>query len=110
MLRGKIIGICLLILMTGFCLNLTFTLYAEEYCEDAVPISTSPGNADYCKMNPFEFDPDNPAVIECGAENAITLSVIGGLPPLDWEVSGNGYSLEETEDERTYILSCTGDT
>jgi hypothetical protein len=108
MLKGKINRIYLLILMIAFCLNLSFPAHAEEDCGDAIRIPTNPGNADYSNMETLRFDPNNDDEITCGTP--ITLSVIGGLPPLDCQVSGNGYSLEETEDERTYNLSCTGDT
>jgi len=107
MLKGKMNRIYLLILMIAFCLNLSFPAHAGEDCGDAIMIPTNPGNADYSNMEILQFDPNNDDEITCGTP--ITLSVIGGLPPLDWEVSGNGYSLVK-EDERTYTLSCSGST
>jgi hypothetical protein len=60
-------------------------------------------------METLQFDPDNPDEITCGTP--LTLSVIGGKSPIEWSVlEDSGYSLEEGEDERTYILSCTEGT
>ena len=115
MLKGKPINIFFIFIIL-FCLNLHFPLHAEDSCDDAIVAPTVPGDyiillGWYCECDPnvpIEFDPNNPKEITCGTD--ITIIVIGGCSPIEWEVKGNGYILETTEDERICTLSCSGGT
>jgi hypothetical protein len=107
----------LFVMITIFLFVLSFQAHAGPDCDDAVSISTVPGNGEYtsgwhCDCDPYiplEFDPANPEEISCGSEYAINITVLNGCPPFLWDVSGNGYTLTMA-DERTYTLSCSGGT
>lgn len=53
----------------------------------------------------MEWDPDNPETI--GQDDEVAVSVIGGIPPFHWAVSGSGYSLgaSTTEDRVNLLIS-----
>lgn len=50
----------------------------------------------------------NPELIECGFDE--TISVESGCGPFTWESLSTGYTLTDTGDERSKILSCVGGT
>ena len=120
MLKGRIIyKICFFTAMIAFHLFYLNSPVLAEDCadkEDVTQTPTAPGNAEYppgwhCTCDPYiplEFDPNNPEEINPG--ESIEIAVLDGCLPFICEVSGSGYSLEETEDERTYTLSSTGGT
>ena len=108
MLKKEILKTLILTMMIAFCLLFKLPAYAEKKCNEAIVVPTPTGNANYDNINPLKFHPNNPDEIECGS--GVTIAVTGGKSPLTWDVSGNGYSLDETEDERIYVLSCTGST
>ena len=78
---------------------------AEE-CNDCDPISTEPGDADYCKINPLKLTPGISDEIECGIP--VIIKITGGKGPFIWQVFGNGYTLSEIS-KTEYSLSCIKD-
>lgn len=119
MCKGRIFKIFFIMLILTFCPLLSTQGYAASDCNKSILISTDTGNREYppgwnCTCDPYEpiafdpaFNPENPEKIICGTD--VTIPVIGGCPPFEWEVSGNGYTLTMI-DERNYTLSCSGST
>jgi len=89
-----------------FCLFLSGVAAERECwnCEGGGP--TYPGNCTYTPdWHPqLQYDPNNPQEID--GETPITLSIIGGISPYIWNVSGYGFTLSQDE---TYGLYNTLD-
>jgi hypothetical protein len=86
--------LCLLVLSFVFFLNPSGAV-GQEGC--IVP--TMPENVEGIeKLLALQWEPGHPpAEIEPGT-NAV-VKVVGGIPPLQWSVSGNGFSLGEVEEK-----------
>ena len=122
MLLGKIRRICLLMLMFLFCLHFNGFIKAQECGEDMIGITTSPGNriipplwnCDCSPYIPLEFDPANSEEIDPGS--SIEIAVLDGCTPFTWQVSGTGYTWNESG-TTTFVsnnlneqLDCVGGT
>ena len=99
MLKGKILGICLLMLMFLFCLNFNGLIKARECGEDIIGITTSPGNliipplwrCDCSPYIPLEFD-DNSTPDTIAPDSNINVYISEGCAPYTYTVSGTGYT------------------
>jgi hypothetical protein len=59
------------------------------------PISTTPAQMPYPDSWQLQWDPANPAEMPAGA--SVRLHILGGFGPYQWRVSGDGFSLAESQ-------------
>ena len=96
--------LCSILLAMVICLNPSVISLADNsdnnMCNKAP--QTVIGNAEYPpEWFKLKWDPNNPETI--ARNHSETISVIGGVSPYTWEVSGTGFTLEEIQDNE---LSC----
>jgi len=106
MTKGKFLKICFVTLMLVFCLHFSGLALAGDCAEcsnTGVP-QTVYGNYEYTPewFPPLQYDPANPQTIQ--RNQSVAISVIGGIPPYTWSVSGTGFTLAS---ETTWGLSNT---
>ena len=124
--KSIIILLFLITLSSIILVNFGMKSTAEECkdckeCNDSVPISTEPGNANDCPMRqPLKIDTSNPQVITAGS--TIVFKVLDGGAPFTWGDPGNGYTwvygnvVDPTKpkikatNERSNILQCASGT
>ena len=121
MSKEKIFGICIMMILFVFCLQITRIVFAED-CQDSRGPGTpsSVGNAEYTAGWRCECTGAIPTIVASSKAIAkggsITLWVnSSGLacPPYTWSTSSKGHSLNITETENdleTVTLSCTTGT
>jgi hypothetical protein len=93
MKSAKTFKASIIALMVAFCLfpNRQTPAFEDSYC----PVSTIPETIKYSESWNLQWDPNNPE--EMSRETQVILSVIGGRPPYNWSVSGNGFSLADSQ-------------
>ena len=111
MIKSKYYKTPLFILMFVLCLHFSGLALAGDCAGEADGIGspTVPGEFTIAPdwHPPLQYDPANPQTID--RNNTVTISVIGGIPPYTWSVSGTGFTLEEIPDnELSYILHADG--
>jgi hypothetical protein len=86
-----------MILTFVFCLHLTGLTVADECWNREGGGQTVTGNYNYFSgwFPAFQYDPNNPEEIDRSSSEAI--SVIGGISPYTWSVSGNGFNLSQSQ-------------
>ena len=102
------IGIFCLVLVFGLNLYAPAAAFDGRYGECPVPRSTTTDNWEYPEGWSFEWDPTNPEEIDSGC--TIYISVIGGVSPYAWSVSGTGFWLSFNETEGSSNTLNAGDT
>jgi hypothetical protein len=87
--------LCLMVLPFVFLLNLSGAVGQEKQCI----FQTMPENVEGIEyLLALQWAPGHPpAEIEPG-KNAV-VKVVGGFPPIQWSVSGNGFSLDKVEEK-----------
>jgi hypothetical protein len=82
--------IVLIIVTSVFFLHLSKVAAEKECWKSKGGGPTFQGNLKYLK---FQYDPNNPDIM--GRNSSVEISIIGGIPPYTWDVTGMGFILSE---------------
>ncbi|TES91812.1 MAG: hypothetical protein E3J94_03305, partial [Desulfobacteraceae bacterium] len=67
----------------------------DKQSQEGINVPTIPNQYTPLPVPELQFDPSNPD--EIARNSSIPINVIGGCPPYTWSVSGNGFSLAESQ-------------
>jgi hypothetical protein len=99
MLKLKSLINVLLVLTISFCLSPINSSIAGDCAEKKIggEVQTVSGDHNYIDswFPKIQFDPSNKQQLD--RNNIITIKIIGGCSPYTWSVSGNGFSLQESQ-------------
>jgi len=67
----------------------------DKQSQEGINVPTIPEEYTPLPEPELQFDPSNPDEID--RNSSISINIIGGCPPYTWSVSGNGFSLQESQ-------------
>ena len=96
MIKSKFLKTPLFILMLVFFLHFSGLATAGDCAGKAEGVGSQTVPSEFTIVSgwhpPLQYDPANPQTIE--RNDSITISVIDGIPPYTWSVSGTGFGVD----------------